>query len=64
MKLPRDLSGQDLVKALRRLGYEVSHQAESHIRFTKIVTDILLEPESVTFGNRGFPPVLSPVPSH
>ncbi len=24
MKLPRDLSGQDLVKALRRLGYEVS----------------------------------------
>ncbi|MGL4502357.1 MAG: type II toxin-antitoxin system HicA family toxin [Planktothrix sp.] len=37
--------GQDLVKALRRLGYEVSHQTESHIRFTKIVTDILLEPE-------------------
>lgn len=32
MKLPRDLSGQDLVKALRRLGYEVSHQTGSHIR--------------------------------
>ncbi len=34
MKLPRDLSGQDLVKALRRLGYEVSHQTGSHIRLT------------------------------
>ncbi|MBO0351160.1 type II toxin-antitoxin system HicA family toxin [Phormidium pseudopriestleyi FRX01] len=34
MKLPRNLSGQDLVKALRVFGYEVSHQTGSHIRLT------------------------------
>lgn len=34
MKLPRDLSGQELVKALERLGYEVSRQTGSHIRLT------------------------------
>jgi predicted RNA binding protein YcfA (HicA-like mRNA interferase family) len=34
VKLPRDLSGADLVKALARLGYEVSHQTGSHIRLT------------------------------
>jgi predicted RNA binding protein YcfA (HicA-like mRNA interferase family) len=34
MKLPRDLSGQDLVKALKSLGYEISHQTGSHIRLT------------------------------
>ena len=34
MKLPRDLSGQDLVKVLERLGYEVSRQTGSHIRVT------------------------------
>jgi predicted RNA binding protein YcfA (HicA-like mRNA interferase family) len=34
VKLPRDLSGQELVKALERLGYEVSRQTGSHIRLT------------------------------
>jgi predicted RNA binding protein YcfA (HicA-like mRNA interferase family) len=34
VKLPRDLSGADLVKALALLGYEVSHQTSSHIRLT------------------------------
>lgn len=34
MKLPRDLSGQDLVKNLKKLGYEVTHQTGSHIRLT------------------------------
>jgi predicted RNA binding protein YcfA (HicA-like mRNA interferase family) len=34
MKLPRDLSGQDLAKALKLLGYEISHQTGSHIRLT------------------------------
>jgi predicted RNA binding protein YcfA (HicA-like mRNA interferase family) len=34
MKLPRDVSSQDLVKALKLLGYEVSHQTGSHIRLT------------------------------
>jgi predicted RNA binding protein YcfA (HicA-like mRNA interferase family) len=32
MKLPRDLSGADLAKALRRVGYETSRQTGSHIR--------------------------------
>ncbi|HEX4264421.1 MAG TPA: type II toxin-antitoxin system HicA family toxin [Verrucomicrobiae bacterium] len=34
MKLPRDLSGPELVKALRKLGYEVTRQKGSHIRVT------------------------------
>ncbi|MEL4897030.1 type II toxin-antitoxin system HicA family toxin [Crocosphaera sp. Alani8] len=34
MKLPRDLSGQDLVRTLKKLGYEVTHQTGSHIRLT------------------------------
>jgi predicted RNA binding protein YcfA (HicA-like mRNA interferase family) len=34
MKLPRDLSGQDLAKKLKKLGYEISHQTGSHIRLT------------------------------
>ncbi len=34
MKLPRDLSSDDLIKGLSRLGYEVSHQTGSHIRLT------------------------------
>ena len=34
MKLPRDLSGQGLVKALKVFGYEVSHQTGSHLRLT------------------------------
>jgi len=34
MKLPRDLSGNDLVKALGRLGYTVTHQTGSHIHLT------------------------------
>jgi len=34
MKLPRDLSGLDLAKALRRLGYDVTRQTGSHLRLT------------------------------
>ena len=34
MKLPRDLSGRELAKALNRLGYAVSHQTGSHMRLT------------------------------
>ena len=34
MKLPRDLTGSELVKALSCLGYVVSHQTGSHIRLT------------------------------
>lgn len=35
MKLPRDISGGDAVKALRRLGFTVVRQEGSHIRLTK-----------------------------
>lgn len=34
MKLPRDVSGAGLIKALRALGYEVTRQRGSHIRIT------------------------------
>ncbi len=34
MRLPRDLSGRDLVRALARLGYSMSRQTASHIRLT------------------------------
>lgn len=34
MKLSRDVSGADLVKALRVLGYETTRQTGSHIRLT------------------------------
>ncbi|HEX9200174.1 MAG TPA: type II toxin-antitoxin system HicA family toxin [Acidobacteriaceae bacterium] len=32
MKVPRDLSGSDLVRALRIFGYETVRQTGSHIR--------------------------------
>ncbi len=34
MKLPRNLSGADLVKALGKLGYAVTRQKSPHIRLT------------------------------
>lgn len=34
MKLPRDISGADLTKALRALDYAVTRQKGSHIRLT------------------------------
>lgn len=34
MKLPRDLSGARLIKALDRLGYRVTRQTGSHVRLT------------------------------
>ncbi|MBK6482962.1 MAG: type II toxin-antitoxin system HicA family toxin [Chitinophagaceae bacterium] len=34
MKLPRDISGADLVKALKKLDYSVTRQKGSHIRLT------------------------------
>jgi predicted RNA binding protein YcfA (HicA-like mRNA interferase family) len=36
MRLPRDLSGQDLVRALRALGYQVTRQTGSHLRLTTL----------------------------
>lgn len=34
MRIPRQLSGQDVARALRVLGYERVRQAGSHIRLT------------------------------
>jgi len=34
MKIPRDLSGADLAKALRKLGYEITRQTGGHLRVT------------------------------
>ena len=34
MRLPRDLGGEDLAKALRILGYETTRQTGSHMRLT------------------------------
>ncbi|MEQ1893769.1 MAG: type II toxin-antitoxin system HicA family toxin [Planctomycetota bacterium] len=34
MKLPRDLSGHELAKALRAFGYQVTRQTGSHMRLT------------------------------
>jgi len=34
MKLPRDIDGAQLAKALRVLGYEVTRQKGSHMRVT------------------------------
>lgn len=35
MRIPRDLSGADLVKRLGKLGYAVSRQTGSHLRLTR-----------------------------
>lgn len=37
MRLPRDLSGEELARALSRLGYEVTRQTGSHLRLTTSV---------------------------
>ncbi len=34
MRLPRDVSGDDLVRALARLGYAATRQTGSHVRLT------------------------------
>ena len=37
MRVPRDLSGADLVKRLERLGYGVTRQTGSHLRLTSAI---------------------------
>ena len=34
MRLPRDLNGAQLVRAMGKMGYAVSHQTGSHVRLT------------------------------
>lgn len=33
-KIPRDISGRDLIKKLKKLGYDQTRQVGSHIRLT------------------------------
>lgn len=37
MKIPRDIGGEDLCKALERFGYQQSRQTGSHIRLTSML---------------------------
>ena len=37
MRLPRDLSGHELIKLLKRYGYEVTRQVGSHIRLRSML---------------------------
>jgi predicted RNA binding protein YcfA (HicA-like mRNA interferase family) len=36
LKLPRDLSGEELARLLGRLGYQVARQTGSHMRLTRM----------------------------
>ena len=36
MKLPRDLSGSAVVKALERRGFTIARQSGSHVRLVKV----------------------------
>ena len=40
MKLPRDVSGGEAVRALRRLGFTVVRQEGSHIRMSRLAVRI------------------------
>lgn len=37
MKIPRDISGEDLAKLIKKYGYQISRQTGSHIRLTTCV---------------------------
>lgn len=40
MKLPRDISGSELVKLLSKYGYAVDRQVGSHIRITTVTNGL------------------------
>ena len=39
MRLPRNISADDLIKALHRYGYRVTRQTGSHVRLTRSTED-------------------------
>ena len=47
MKLPRDLSGAEVVRALKRLGFVVVRQVGSHIRLTRDAAHVTVPAHSV-----------------
>ena len=66
MKLPRDVSGVQLIKALRTLGYEISRQSGSHIRVTteKAGTHHVTVPNHDPLKLGTFASILDDVSSH
>ena len=48
MKIPRDVSADDLIKILSKLGYGVSRQKGSHIRLTSKIKN---EEHHITIPN-------------
>ena len=43
MKLPRDVSGERLARALKVLGYRVTRQTGSHMRLTRAAAVVRVE---------------------
>lgn len=39
MRVPRQISGDDLIKSLRKYGYQVTRQTGSHVRLTRSDVD-------------------------
>jgi predicted RNA binding protein YcfA (HicA-like mRNA interferase family) len=39
MKLPRDITGEELAKSLQRFGYVTTRQTGSHLRLTRVVEE-------------------------
>lgn len=39
MKLPRDISGNELAALLQKFGYKISRQSGSHLRLTRIAEE-------------------------
>jgi predicted RNA binding protein YcfA (HicA-like mRNA interferase family) len=39
MRLPRNISGDDLIKALSHYGYKMTRQTGSHVRLTRTTKD-------------------------
>ena len=48
MKIPRDISAEQLIKALAVLGYQVTRQRGSHIRLTSVINS---EEHHITIPN-------------
>ena len=38
MKIPRNISGNDLISALQKMDFKITRQKGSHIRLTKIIS--------------------------
>ena len=48
MKVPRDISAEQLIKSLTKLGYQITRQKGSHIRLTALINS---EEHHITIPN-------------